>query len=131
MALNPAGQQGVIQAAYACSAVDMADISYIEAHGTGTPSGDLVEARSLQRTSGTLQDGQARSIGAVKPNVGHMLAAAGIASRVKLMLMLHHRQIPPALNCERPRKRLKFNDVGLHLNQARLPWPEDRPLLAG
>ncbi|MEM8861617.1 MAG: SDR family NAD(P)-dependent oxidoreductase, partial [Chloroflexota bacterium] len=135
MTPNTAGQQRVIRTAYETSGINPADIDYIEAHGTGTPLGDIVEARTLNRFLSRLEEEQFRTryVGSVKPNVGHLLSAAGITSLIKVILSLHHRQIPPSLNCQQPSHRLRFKEVGLVVNDRPVDWPsrENEPRIAG
>ena len=68
-------------------------VNYVEAHGTGTSLGDPIEFEALAATYGR-GDGQC-VLGAVKTNVGHLEAAAGVAGLIKAVLALQHGQIPP------------------------------------
>ncbi|KAF6802911.1 Iterative polyketide synthase CazM 5 [Colletotrichum sojae] len=83
------------------------DVSYVEAHGTGTKKGDPIECQSIRavfgrdhRCSGSGSGSQSRPLrlGSVKANFGHAEAASGIASLVKVLLMLRHRLITPQVN---------------------------------
>jgi len=80
MAPNPAGQDAVIRAALADAGRAPDEVVYIEAHGTGTPVGDAVEASVLARR---YPHGPPR--GSVKAHVGHLLAAAGLAGLVRAL----------------------------------------------
>ncbi len=135
MTPNTKGQQQVMRTAYTNCDVDPADLRFIEAHGTGTPIGDLVEARTLNRFFNELDEVEQvkRYVGSVKPNVGHLLSAAGMAGLIKTILALHHRTIPPSINCQRPHRRLRFSDVGLTVNTEPVEWDSDagKPWLAG
>jgi acyl transferase domain-containing protein len=75
-------------------------ISYIEAHGTGTPLGDPIEVESLTAVIGQRRrdDNNKCLLGSVKTNIGHLEAAAGIAGLIKVVLSLQHREIPPHLH---------------------------------
>ncbi|PTB64863.1 polyketide synthase [Trichoderma citrinoviride] len=74
------------------------DVSYVELHGTGTQVGDAVESESVLdffAPLGSRQRSEQRlSLGAVKSNIGHGEAAAGIASLMKVLLMYKHGMIP-------------------------------------
>ncbi len=88
-------QQAVIRKALQDAGVQPAEISYVEAHGTGTSLGDPIEMNALKAV---LMEGRSDAqlwVGAVKTNIGHLEAAAGIAGLIKTVLMLQHGEIPP------------------------------------
>lgn len=72
-------------------------VSYVEAHGTGTQKGDPVEFRSIRQVFGKA-GGRRLRFGSVKGNIGHSESASGVASLIKVLLMLQHGQIPPQAN---------------------------------
>lgn len=79
--------------------VDARDISYVEMHGTGTQAGDGAEMRSISnvfapRRKGRLP-GQTLHLGAIKANIGHGEASAGVSSLIKVLLMMQRNAIPP------------------------------------
>ena len=90
-------QEAVIRKALAAAGLQAQDVSYVEAHGSGTPVGDPVEASALQAVYGSRRHAP-WIVGSVKTNIGHLEAAAGIAGVIKTVLMLQHRQIPPHLH---------------------------------
>ena len=94
-----AAQRRVVEDAAAAAGVDLDTVSYIEAHGTGTPLGDPIEIAAL--TEALTGNGQRASpclIGSVKTSIGHLEAAAGLAGVTKVLLMMRHRTIVPTLN---------------------------------
>ena len=96
---NGPSQQAVIRQALKNAGVAPAQISYVEAHGTGTSLGDPIEVKSLLAV--LMQDREPHqlcSMGSVKTNIGHLEAAAGMASIIKVVLALQHREIPPHLH---------------------------------
>ncbi len=96
---NGPSQQAVIQQALADANCHPHDVSFIETHGTGTSLGDPIEVRSLRNVLMKNRPADRPCwLGAVKTNVGHLEAAAGIAGLLKLVLSLHHTQIPPNLH---------------------------------
>jgi amino acid adenylation domain-containing protein len=129
MAPNPLRQAEVLQQAYANAGIDPASISYIEAHGTGTPIGDPIEARTLAQSYPN--DGMPRFVGSVKTNVGHLLNAAGMPALIKVVLMLRHGQIPPTLHQQRPSRRFDLASAGLIINRELRPWDAPHPRRAG
>lgn len=131
MAPNPIRQAEVLEQAYRNAEIDPASVSYIEAHGTGTAIGDPIEARSLAQIFPAATSGEARLIGSVKTNIGHLLNAAGIPSLIKVILMLQHGQIPPSLHYTKPNQRLGLAASGLAINRTLTPWHGPQPLRAG
>jgi phthiocerol/phenolphthiocerol synthesis type-I polyketide synthase E len=93
------GQAAVIRAALAAAGVRVADIGYVETHGTGTVLGDPIELRALSEAhvaAGSPPVGCA--LGSVKANIGHLDAAAGVVGLIKVALTLRHNTIPPQIN---------------------------------
>lgn len=85
------GQIAVLQQALHVAQVDPTEVSYIEAHGTGTPVGDPIEIDTLRTVFSNAESCGKRGpcfVGSVKANIGHTEAAAGLASLTKVMLMI-------------------------------------------
>ncbi|HEY1349647.1 MAG TPA: type I polyketide synthase [Ktedonobacteraceae bacterium] len=130
---NGAAQEAAMRQAYLRAGVEPSTIQYIEAHGTGTPVGDPIEARAIGRVvSEGRPAAQTCLIGSVKTNIGHLEAAAGVAGVIKVALALQHRQIPPHLHLHTPNPDIPFDELNLRVPQALEPWPQTRgPALAG
>ncbi|MEU2711596.1 type I polyketide synthase, partial [Streptomyces sp. NPDC007205] len=126
-------QESVLRQAYEQAGIDPHSVQYVETHGTGTPVGDPIEAAALGAALGAGRSGGDRLlIGSAKTNVGHLEGAAGIVGLLKALLSLHHRELPPSRNFERPNPAIPFDALGLAVQRAVTPWPHpDRPLLAG
>ncbi|OKH10780.1 polyketide synthase, partial [Fischerella major NIES-592] len=127
------GQAEVIVEALANAGVKADDISYIETHGTGTPTGDPVEIAALTKAFRTFtQKNGFCAIASVKPNIGHLDTAAGIASLIKTVLALKHKQIPPSLNFETPNPQIDFANSPFYVNTKLTDWKTNRtPRRAG
>ena len=128
---SPAAQEALVRQACRDAGISPAKISYVEAHGTGTPVGDPIEANAL---GAALRDGRKNPclIGSVKTNIGHLEAAAGIASLIKIALVLKHRIIPPSLHFKNPNPNIDFEKLKLRVVQQLEGFPENSgPLLAG
>ncbi|MEE2710902.1 MAG: SDR family NAD(P)-dependent oxidoreductase [Gemmatimonadota bacterium] len=108
-------------------------VRFVEAHGTGTPVGDPVEAEALGRIIGRNRTPENPClIGSVKSNFGHTEAAAGVAGMIKAVLALQHRIIPASLHHETPNGKIRFDQIGLHVNTInRAIEMDDLPLVAG
>lgn len=121
---NGEAQQIVMRDALAAAAISSADISYIEAHGTGTPVGDPIEAGALGSVLSADQPKRHPCvIGSVKSNFGHAESAAGVAGLIKVALMQHHGRIPANLNFETPNPSIPFEDLKLRVPTASEDWP--------
>ena len=103
------GQAEVVASALAIAGVAPETISYIEAHGTATPIGDPIEIAALNRVFSANGDAKSHcAIGSVKTNIGHLDAAAGVASLIKTVLALQHKSLPPSLNFAEPNPSIDF-----------------------
>ena len=124
MAPNPDGQRAAIAGAYRAGDLLPSSIQYIEAHGTGTPVGDPSEVRALGHVFAEFGASEAGcALGSVKANIGHLLAAAGVASLIKLVLALQHRQMPPSgPNLRQPNPAIDFARGNFRLLRAAEPW---------
>lgn len=133
MAPNPESQQTVIREAYRRAGLDPAEADYVELHGTGTPKGDPIEAKSLGAVVGKASGRQHPCyVGSVKSNFGHLESASGIASIIKVALSLYHGQIPPTLHLETVNPEIPTDELGLEPARQLIPWPEKPgPRVAG
>ena len=93
---NGRAQEAVLRAALDNAGLRPDDISYIEAHGTGTSLGDPIEMKALAEVFSGRPPDRPLLVGSVKTNIGHTEAAAGIAGVIKTVLALQHRTIPAA-----------------------------------
>ncbi len=119
------GQAEVIASAYAVAEIDPTTVGYIEAHGTGTALGDPVEVAALSQVFSENSDQTSFcAIGSVKSNIGHLDAGAGVAGLIKLALALHHKQIPPSLNCDQPNPVINFSQTPFYVNTELQAWAE-------
>ncbi|MES1243274.1 MAG: SDR family NAD(P)-dependent oxidoreductase [Acidobacteriota bacterium] len=126
------GQVEVIAMAQAVAGARGDSITYVEAHGTGTPLGDPIEVEALTEVFRAATDRTGFcALGSVKTNVGHLDAAAGVASLLKTVLALEHRTLPPSLNFERPNPQIDFASTPFYVNAETQPWRSDGPRRAG
>jgi amino acid adenylation domain-containing protein len=118
------GQAQVVRDALRRAGLSAADISYVEAHGTGTSLGDPIEVDALSQAfrEDTGQRGFC-GIGSLKSNLGHLDAAAGVASLIKVALSLYHEVIPPTLHFKHPNPKLDLGSSPFHVVDALRPWP--------
>ena len=130
---SPEGQLEAIATAQAIAGVPAESITYVETHGTGTPLGDVVEVTALSEVfaAATGQRGFC-ALGAIKTNIGHLDAAAGVAGLIKAILAVEHGVLPPSLHFETPNPRIDFARSPFYVNTECRPWrPEGWPRRAG
>jgi phthiocerol/phenolphthiocerol synthesis type-I polyketide synthase E len=127
------GQVEVIAAAQALAGVDPRSIGYAEAHGTATPLGDPIEIAALTRVfRATTSDIGFCRLGSLKANLGHLDAAAGVASLIKTVLALTHREFPPLANFRSPNPQLDLAHSPFTVSTEASVWPDgDGPRRAG
>ena len=124
------GQAAAISEALAVADVDPASIQYVEAHGTGTPMGDPIEVAALNHAFGSGNGPATIALGSVKPNIGHLDTAAGVAGFIKLIQSIRHREIPPSINFDAPNPAVDFAGGPFHVNDRLNPWPDTGDLPA-
>ena len=116
------GQAEAVVEALANADVNADSISYIEAHGSGTPLGDPIEMAALTKAFRTFTERSGYcAIGSVKTNVGHLDVAAGIAGIIKTVLALENKRIPPSLNYSQPNPEIDFASTPFFVNTRLLP----------
>jgi phthiocerol/phenolphthiocerol synthesis type-I polyketide synthase E len=124
MAPGVEGQVAAITAAQALAGVDPATIGYVEAHGTGTALGDPIEVAALTQAFRTGTPArQFCALGAVKGNVGHLEAAAGVAGLIRAILAVRDGQLPPTVNFSQPNPHIDFASSPFYVNADLRPWP--------
>lgn len=113
---NYLAQAEVIQEAWKSAGITADDVSYIEAHGTGTQLGDPIEVNGITTAFRTQTEArQICGIGSVKTNMGHANEASGICGIVKSILILNKGVIPPSLNFNVPNMNIDFINSPLYV----------------
>jgi phthiocerol/phenolphthiocerol synthesis type-I polyketide synthase D len=119
---NAVAQRDVITRALRGADVAARSVNFVEAHGTGTALGDPIEFDALADVYGR-GDG-ACAIGAVKTNMGHLEAAAGIAGFIKAALSVRRGQIPPNLHFSQWNGAIDASATRLFVPTGLTPWPQ-------
>ncbi|MEV0599705.1 SDR family NAD(P)-dependent oxidoreductase [Streptomyces sp. NPDC050315] len=134
MAPSRTAQEHLLRSAYRAAGVPPETVDYVEAHGTGTPVGDPAEAGALAAVLGAGRPPHRRClIGSLKPHIGHLEAAAGIAGLMKAVLAVERGIVPPTLTTAGPNPAIPWADSGLALVTEPAGWPATggRPRRAG
>jgi acyl transferase domain-containing protein/NADPH:quinone reductase-like Zn-dependent oxidoreductase/ubiquinone/menaquinone biosynthesis C-methylase UbiE len=118
-------QEALIRECYRQAGLDPINTSYIEAHGTGTPTGDPIEGRALAAAfkSRKRPHNKPLLVGSVKANIGHLESSSGLAGIIKAVLALEKGYIPPGFNFEKPNPDLPMDDLGIKIPTRLEPWP--------
>ena len=130
---NRMAQKQVIQQALTNAKLEPHQISYLDAHGTGTSLGDPIEIEALAEVYGKNRPAdQPLIVGSVKTNIGHLEAAAGVSSLMKVILALQHQKIPPHLHLKQPNPHVDWNRLPIKIPTSLMPWScEGKPRIAG
>jgi len=127
------GEAQAISEALAMAGVAPEELSLVETHGAGTLLGDPIEVAALTEAFAGCSAAEAScALGAVKSNVGHLDAAAGIAGLMKAALALREREIPPTLHFQTLNPQISFEDTPFYVNAELQPMIRgEHPLRAG
>ncbi len=130
---NGQAQQALLRQALKQARIAPAEISYVETHGTGTPLGDPIEVEALATVYGQPSANvQPCVLGALKTNLGHMEAAAGVAGLIKAVLAMRHESIPANLHFQAPNAHFALQQTRLTIPTAAIPWAANgKPRYAG
>jgi acyl transferase domain-containing protein/acyl carrier protein len=123
---NGVAQEAVIRAALKNAGVDPSAVDYIEAHGTATPLGDPIEMHALNAVMGQAHTREKPLIvSSLKPNIGHLEPAAGIASLIKAILAIDRAQIPPHPLFKTPSPHIPWEEIPIVVPTELTAWPGD------
>ncbi|EAZ91777.1 type I polyketide synthase [Crocosphaera chwakensis] len=131
---NGLAQEKVIQDALANGRIEPHQVNYIEVHGTGTALGDPIEVEALSNVYGCNRTAENPLIlGSVKTNIGHLEAAAGIASLIKVILSLQHQQLPAHLHLKTLNPAISWDNIPLTIAKGRMDYvrQDNLPRMAG
>ncbi|WQF80921.1 Putative Acyl transferase domain superfamily, phosphopantetheine binding ACP domain, thiolase [Colletotrichum destructivum] len=116
--------EALIRKAYELANIeDFSKTTFVECHGTGTPTGDPIETNAVARVFGSRE--RQLFIGSVKPNLGHSEGASGLTSLIKVVMALENRVIPPNIKFSRPNPNIPFKESNLVVPVDATPWPKE------
>lgn len=118
------GEALAMQKAYTMAGVSPRTVGLLEAHGTGTPAGDVVEMQAVKKVfadSKTDEHGWC-AVGSVKSMIGHCQSASAVAGIIKTALALYHKILPPTLNVSRPNTKIDWSTHPCYINTHARPW---------
>ncbi|KAF1995549.1 hypothetical protein P154DRAFT_610722 [Amniculicola lignicola CBS 123094] len=131
---NQAAQESLARSALRNLNFTPSDVQYVEAHGTGTVAGDVAEFAAIRGVYCDQRDPTRPLIlGSIKPNIGHLEPASGLAGLIKTILCMEKGYIPPNLLLENPKTGIPLEETKIHLMCNEIPrvmtkWPcPDKP----
>lgn len=116
---NGPAQQAVIRQALNNAKIKPEQVNLLETHGTGTALGDPIEVGALGEV---FSQNLLLHLGAVKANIGHTEASAGIASLIKVVLALQHEKIPPQIHFKSPNPNIDWKNLPFTIPTQVIPW---------
>jgi acyl transferase domain-containing protein/acyl-CoA synthetase (AMP-forming)/AMP-acid ligase II/acyl carrier protein/ubiquinone/menaquinone biosynthesis C-methylase UbiE len=130
---NGTAQEQLISSVYKQFGVNPEEITYIEAHGTGTKLGDPVELNALVRAYKQFTNkAHYCIIGCAKPHIGHTAAASSVIGVIKVLLSMQNHQIPGLINFRKLNPLIELEDSAFYVNTSPVEWrsQNDKPLMA-
>ncbi len=136
---NPDAQAKLLVEAYQRAQIDIDQVGYIEAHGTGTSLGDPIEIRGLKKAFTQLRKEQGKAslpeaycgLSSVKTNIGHLEAAAGIAGIIKVVLAMKHRKLPGTVHFKEKNPYIKLENSPFFIVKKTQEWATKQTRFAG
>jgi len=127
---NPNAQAELITTAIEKANVDITTLHYIETHGTGTSLGDPIEINGLKKAFEIISQKQNKKelphhycgLGAIKTNIGHLEAAAGIAGVIKALLAMENEIIPANIHLTEINPYIELNDTPFYILDKPHAW---------
>ncbi|KAL4953386.1 hypothetical protein BDW69DRAFT_184521 [Aspergillus filifer] len=116
-------QVALMKDCYNRAGLDPRHTQYIEAHGTGTQTGDVIECRAIATAFQGRSPENPLLIGSVKTNIGHTEPVSGLASVIKVILAMERGKIPPSINFEKPNPALSLDDWRMKVVTDLEDWP--------
>lgn len=129
---NVLAQQALLRAALKAASVEPNAVGYLECHGTGTPLGDPIEVEAIKSVFAARGRRDAPLwLGAVKTNIGHLEAGAGVAGLMKVVLAMQHHRLPRNLHAKHLNPRLGLEGTNIIPLSNEVAWEPGGPRIAG
>ncbi|MGH8258212.1 MAG: beta-ketoacyl synthase N-terminal-like domain-containing protein, partial [Steroidobacteraceae bacterium] len=124
---EPARLAGVINKSLARADVHPRSIGYVEPMVMGIPAVDYCEFIAFTRVfREQTTDRGFCAMGTVESNIGHSIAACGMAQLIKVVLQMRHRHLVPTIKADPVNAQLEFSDSPFYLQRTLSEWREDR-----
>ncbi len=119
---NPKGQKLAVERAFRLLDYTPDGVGLIEAHGTSTKVGDVVEVNAVSEVFRPQAQPRSIGLGSVKSQIGHLKAAAGVASLTKAALAIYHKTLPPSINFKTPNPGIDWQNSPFYVVTEAQEW---------
>lgn len=119
---NPNDQADTIKKALESANISPEDVSYIEAHGTGTLLGDPIEINGIENVLKECSEEHKCHVGSIKSNIGHLESASGVASVIKVLLQFENKMLVPSICCEKLNENIDFEKTHIIVQKKTEYW---------
>jgi acyl transferase domain-containing protein/thioesterase domain-containing protein/NAD(P)-dependent dehydrogenase (short-subunit alcohol dehydrogenase family)/SAM-dependent methyltransferase len=121
---SPHAQAALVRGALDRAGINARQVTYIEAHGTGTELGDPIEIDGLTQAfrADTDETGFC-AVGSVKSAIGHLEASAGIAGLTRAVLQMQHGRLAPSLHADTLNPHIEFATTPFTVQRVATDWP--------
>ncbi len=128
---NDDAQRKLLEEVYERAGIDPRNVQYVELHGTGTAVGDPIEANVIAKFfSGERENPDQKCIiSSVKANIGHLEAAAGVASVIKTVCSMQDKTIAPHIGMKSLNPEIDIQNLNIKIPIKVEPWPESKNLM--
>jgi myxalamid-type polyketide synthase MxaB len=128
---NGQSQQALLNRVLTQTKIHPSEVSYFEAHGTGTAVGDATELNTIEQVFGLYHSKESPiMVGSCKANIGHPEPASGIAALIKLVLSLQNQEIAPQINIKEINPCLDWEKTAVKIPTQIESWPQSQPHIA-
>src|SRR5690606_4318148 len=120
---NGTSQQKLVRHTLDDAQLGPTDVEYVECHGTGTSLGDPIEVQALAAVYGQERPPDSPLLlGAVKTNIGHLEAAAGLAGVAKIVACLQNQALPATLHTKPRNTHIDWQALPVEVVDGYRPW---------
>lgn len=128
---NPESQQALLEEVYGKAGITSEELSYIEAHGTGTKAGDPLEIKAISSVLQKRQLDNPCFVGSIKTNIGHTEAASGVAGLIKAAMTVNRKEVAPNLHFNNPNPEIPFDQLPIEIPTTVRQLDKDKVHFAG
>lgn len=128
---NGVAQARLLREVYAQAGIGADDISYFEAHGTGTAVGDPIEAGAIGEALSRFRTSSPMPVSSAKSSFGHLETASGMVGLFAALAVLDRRSLPQLAHFNAPNPKIDFDALRMAPCTVSTPLPQSGRLVIG